>query len=250
MKRIYLLMILFVAFAGKAWAQPTDLEVLTSLKSVDSISWSTKGHYGKIIVYGFTNHGPKTLMPATDTLLLAKGYYKGGQNRYKFIVPAAGFKPMDTLYPVGANNQIKPDTVIFTSAPSSNPYNWCDTINYYTGALNIQTDSKPSNNSKCSSVTFKQKDNLSINEVNGNKDFMVYPNPAFRSISFSHNYDGSDVKTFVKDMTGKTVHYSTIKELYGQKEVHIDISSFAAGMYVLEVYANGEKMTAKFTVAK
>lgn len=250
MKRIYLLMILFVALIGRANAQ-TDLEVLTSLRNIDTMNWSTKGHYGKIIVYGFTNHGPATLQQSMDSLILAKGYFRGGQNRYKFILPAAGFKPKDTLYPTNSQGNIRPDTVIFTSAPTSNPFQWCDTIVHVKGFPNVaQTDTKPSNNTKCVSMRFIKLNNVSINEVNGNKNFAVFPNPALSSISFNHVYDGSDVVTLVKDMTGKTVHSSTIKGLYGEKEMHIDVSAYAAGMYILEVYANDEKMTAKFTVAK
>ena len=89
-----------------------------------------------------------------------------------------------------------------------------------------------------------------VNDVTSNNGtFAVYPNPAFSSITFKHKYDGSDVVTYVKDMTGKTVHSSTIKGQYGEKEINIEVGSYAAGMYILEVYANGEKMSAKFTIA-
>lgn len=248
MKRIYLLMILFVAFAGKASAQ-VDLEVLTTLRNIDTMYYNTAGTYGKIITYGFTNHGPSALSAATDTLILAKAYYRGGNNRYRFIVPANGFNAKDTLYPVTSQGAIRRDTVLFTSAPSTNPMNWCDTISYFQGAGVIQPDSKPSNNVKCVSMRFIEV--VSVNEVDGaNTNFAVYPNPAFSSITFKHTFDGSDVVTYVKDMTGKTVHNSTIKGLYGEKEMNIEVSSFAIGMYILEVHSNGEKMSAKFTVTR
>src|SRR5690606_35570907 len=110
MKRIYLLMILFVAFAGKASAQATDLELLTTIRTTDTMYWSTQGHYGKIIQYAFVNHGPVALT-AADTLILRKGYLKGGVNTYAFRLPAStGFPIGDTLYPTSG-----PDTVRFTS---------------------------------------------------------------------------------------------------------------------------------------
>lgn len=247
MKRIYLLMILFIAFMGKVSAQ-VDLEVLTTLRLVDTMYYNTAGTYGKIITYGFTNHGPSSLSATTDTLILAKGYYRGGVNRYKFIVPPTGFNAKDTLYPVNSQGNVRRDTVLFTSAPNTNPMNWCDTISYYKGAGMIQADSKPSNNVKCVSMRFILV--TGVNDVTSNNGtFAVYPNPAFSSITFKHKYDGSDVVTYVKDMTGKTVHSSTIKGQYGEKEMNIEVGSYAAGMYILEVYANGEKMSAKFTIA-
>ena len=252
MKRIYLLMILFVAFAGKASAQ-TDLEVLTSLRNIDTMYYNTAGTYGKVITYRFTNHGPQTLTAASDTVMLAKAYYRGGINRYKFVMPPGDFKPQDTLTPVvnvGGNPVIRRDTVLFTSAPSTNPMNWCDTVMHIKGFPNtVQTDTKPSNNVKCVSMRFIEV--VSVNEVDGaNTNFAVYPNPAFSSITFKHTFDGSDVVTYVKDMTGKTVHNSTIKGLHGEKEINIEVSSYAIGMYILEVHSNGEKMSAKFTVTR
>src|SRR5690606_17741408 len=104
---------------------------------------------------------------------------------------------------------------------------------------------------KCGNMRFIQRNNVSVNEVaENNSGFNVYPNPAVGAVAFQYNYTGSDVNVVVKDLTGKIVHNATLKGLNGTQEMHIDVSSFAPGMYILELYGKDEKLTSKFTVSK
>lgn len=246
MKRIYLLMILFVAFMGNAMAQATDLELLTTIRTTDTMYWSTKGHYYRLLAYGFVNHGPVALTQS-DTLVLRKGYSKGGINTYNYSLPAAGMKIGDTLYPTSGL-----DTVRFTAGPTTNPYKWCDSLwRKGTGGVIADANITAKPNFKCGNVRFIQMNNVSVNDVDVNaKGFAVYPNPAFNSIAFNYKYDGTDVNLTVRDMTGKIVHAATLKDLNGEQEMNVDVSYFPAGMYILEVVGNNEKLTSKFTVTK
>lgn len=245
MKRIYLLMILLVALVGKATAQNTDLELITSVRSIDTMYWSTKGHYYKLVGYAFVNKGPVALTQANDTLILQKGYYRGGRNTYAFILPTAGFPVGDTLYP----NPVF-DTIAFTSAPTTNPYQWCDTLNRYRNG-SILTDAAPTNNRKCGAMRFIQRNNVSVNDVEENtNNFAVYPNPVFNALTFKYNFTGKDVNVSVRDLSGKLVHTSVLKNVNGEKEFSIDVEAYSAGMYILELYSEEQKLTSKFTIAK
>ncbi len=246
MKRIYLFVIaLMLTFsATQSYAQSTDMQLITyGWKNGDTVKWNTSGSIGMIIQWGFKNIGPTALVQATDTLLMKRAYTVGGNNTVKLTLPTAGVPVGDTVY--------FRDTVFFTSGPTTNPYNWCDSIWVKRGA-NVMSDPSIANNRNCFSLHFKQMSVGVANVATAENALVVYPNPAANTVSVKYNFvQAANANVVVKDMTGKTVLSNSLgKGLVGSQEFKLDVSSLASGLYVMELYANDEKHVTKFSVQK
>lgn len=244
MKRIYFLLIALMAFAGQSSAQ-TDMQLITyGWKNGDTVKWNTSGSYGMIIQWGFKNIGTTALVRATDTILMKRAYTVGGNNTVKLTLPTAGVAVGDTVY--------FRDTVFFTSGPTTNPYNWCDSIWVKRGTT-VMTDPNITNNKNCFSLYFKQMPATGVNNVaTANDDFVVYPNPAANVVSVKYNFvQAANANVVVKDMTGKTVLSNTLGNgLVGSQEFKLDVSSLASGLYLMELYTNEDKHVTKFSIQK
>lgn len=244
MKRIYLLMILFVAIAAQSYGQ-TDLRLIhLNLKTGDTIRYTSKGERGRIVAWGFANDGPNALSQATDTILLKRAYTKGGGNVVRLSLPTGGLPVGDTVYYT--------DTVYFSTAAATQPWDWCDSIWARSSMVTI-SDPQLSNNEDCPKVYFKEYENAAIGDVDGdNNGIAIYPNPATSTVNVRYNFvNKADGRLLIKDLTGRTVHNQQLgANLSGEQVFNVDISSLASGMYIMELYANDDKMVSKFNVAK
>lgn len=241
MKRIYLLIAL-VALLGvnnQTQAQNLDLEIYHRTIS-DTMRFG--GPTGHIIRWGFINKGPMALNAATDTLLLRTAYTSGGSNRRRLSLPTAGIPAGDTVY--------FSDTVFFSSAPGSNPFNWCDTVRAYrNGSLMAETDT--TNNVICKTIPFKSQ--VSVENVVADNSFNLFPNPATSklTINFSLLNSVNDAKISIRNLVGQTVLEQPLSDnSKGKKQVDLNISKLNAGIYVAELEVNGQKTVAKFSVVK
>lgn len=243
MKRIYLLIALVFAIGAtnNAKAQNIDLE-LYHVVIGDTMYYN--GSLQNIIRWGFINNGPTALVAATDTIILRRAYTTNGANGVRLSLPSTGLPVGDTVYFA--------DTVGFSNAPSSNPYNWCDTAAAFRSG-SAMTDTQPMNNFKCNSVTFIDQNPVSIANVVAENSMAVYPNPASNNITVSYNLSSSvtDAKLVIRNLVGQTVYQETVAEnSVGTQSINVDVSSFSAGMYVAELNINGSKVVTKFSVAK
>ncbi|OSZ79400.1 hypothetical protein CAP35_14420 [Chitinophagaceae bacterium IBVUCB1] len=244
MKRIYFLLIVLIAFAGKTSAQ-TDMQLITfNWKNGDTVRWNTSGSYGMIIQWGFRNIGPTALVQSTDTILLRRAYTTGGNNVVRLTLPTAGVPVGDTVY--------FRDTAFFTSGPTPNPYNWCDSMWVKRGST-VFSDPSVANNKNCFTLNFKQMPPASVGNVANNKNGLsIYPNPASNYASVKYKFtSASDARAVVKDMTGKTVMTNEFgKNLFGEQEFKLDVSGLANGLYIMEMFVNDDKQVIKFNVQK
>lgn len=244
MKRIYFLFIALLAFAETTSAQ-TDMQLITfGWKNGDTVRWNTSGTYGMIIQWGFRNVGSTALVQSTDTIMLRRAYTTGGNNVVRLTLPTAGVPVGDTVY--------FRDTAFFTSGPTPNPYNWCDSMWVKRGA-SVFPDPTISNNKVCYTLYFKQMPPASVgNVINGQNSLSVYPNPASNFVTVKYKFTSSSTATaIVKDLTGKTVMTNELgKNLFGEQEFKLDISSLANGLYIMEMFVNNDKQVIKFNVQK
>lgn len=242
MKRIYLL-IAFFALMGTintAEAQTTDLRLKHAIIS-DTMLYN--GPTAHIIRWRFINNGPTALVQATDTLVLARAYTSGGSNRIRLTLPPNGI-------PVG-DSATWADTVSWTSAPGTNPYNWCDTVSVFRSGV-AMTDSDPSNNRICKTIPFKQ-DPASVENVVAENSMKLYPNPATSNLTISYNLRNNADETSIKiiSLVGQTVYQQEVTDnTSGSKQVNINISNLNAGVYIAELNVNGSKAVSKFSIMK
>lgn len=83
---------------------------------------------------------------------------------------------------------------------------------------------------------------ISQNQLN------IYPNPTTAILNLQPKFtEAGTMQLLVLDATGKTVFRSEIKLNAGNEKQQIDISSFAAGNYLLNVNYTNNKTTSKNT---
>lgn len=247
MKRIYLLMILFVALgaANTVQAQSVDLRVRHAIISDTMFYGGTTAH---IVQWNFINNGPDALL-ATDTIVLERAYFTNGNNRLRLNLSSIGG------IAVGDSASYR-DTIQWTSAPAQNPFNWCDTVAAYRGSTsnmaNIIPDPSPSNNVVCKTIPFVMQSSSVANIVAENS-MAVYPNPATNNITISYNLNASanNGAIILRNLVGQVVHQEAIADnAKGNRQVTVDVSGLAVGIYTAELNVDGAKAVTKFSVAK
>ena len=89
--------------------------------------------------------------------------------------------------------------------------------------------------------------NIILIRVNKNDDILsVYPNPTASelNISLTGKVDGKNVELFLIDATGKLVINKRFKK--ENKNLKLNVSTLAKGVYILTIVEDGEKNTIKF----
>lgn len=244
MKKIFTLFAVALSLGFTASAQ-SDLQMITSLKAVDTVRFKLDGSVGKIILYSFINHGPNALI-STDTIVWRGPVF----GQVSLSLPPAGVPANDTVYYL--------DTLFLNAmppAPVTNPFNWCDSIwAKHTGGA-IIADPNVANNKTCKSVRFIQLNSgVGVGNVAGElkQELSVYPNPATGSINFSFAF-GNNVaaSVAVRDLLGKTVMQKDLgKGISGKQSYSLDISNLQNGIYFLELSHNGSKAISRVVVQK
>lgn len=256
MKRIYLLMFLFVAFAGNAFAQKTlnlELQHLWSetggsgtyaeFKTTDTLMINGEKAYW----YGWRiiNYGPDTSI-STDSLKLRSTWgttYRGqlssfglGLNDSAFITPAdqSGNAVSTTL---------SPGSGISMSGYQS--VDWCDSVWVTDANGNAYNDDTLANNLACTQITVLYW-LLSVDgELKTDKEaFMLYPNPATQKLNIKYNFGTNNAAAVrVIDVTGKTVHNQDLGTLSGVQDVQLNLQRIPAGVYVVQLVTNDRTLT-------
>ncbi|MCB0698115.1 MAG: T9SS type A sorting domain-containing protein [Chitinophagaceae bacterium] len=255
MKRIYLLMILFVAFAANSFAQRTS-DIKVTLASPTSSTILTAG--GSFNVDAIvTNLGPDSIKYTGDSILWYMAIQNslvnlsiGGQSGTTWLRYHKPLKTGDTLH------------ITFTGLTPSN----------YTGAADSQrtfcffafprgpqgdtiadpnmTPISTSNNRAC--ATFLWKKTVGIEDIQGvgANSVKVFPNPAsyYTQVAFENNSPAT-VKLVVLDVTGRTVlnvDKGTMNA--GQHNFRVDTDKLRSGIYVYQLYVGSDLTTGKLTI--
>lgn len=241
MKRIYLLFILLLAIGSKTFAQ--DLQLTNNLTNPDTFLYNAGGaKTAYIIQWKFKNVGTAIPNDTSYKLVLHSPLY----GKLTLKLPPAG-----SGWPGGLpkdSSVYYMDTVGFTGAPSTNPFNWCDTVET-TKAGVAQADANPTDNRTCKSVLFKQ-DPLTVGTVNGTEGVVsVYPNPASEKLNIKYNFTASSKATItVTDMTGKVVIRKDMGTVLGEKEFSVDVNNLVSGLYMVELSVNDKRFINKVTI--
>lgn len=240
MKRLFTLLAVLLSLGYGASAQvTTDLAVINTFKSVDTVKWDPKGTHGRIIYYAFINYGPTALV-STDSFFWKNPIL----GNVRLTLPSAGFPANDTLYFT--------DTLFQNTAVSPNPFTWCDSIWAKRGS-SLVSDPNLTNNSNCKSVRFIQTSPVGVENVAAQAGALaVYPNPASSSISFTYDFGGNGTANVsMVDLLGKAVLQKDLGKMTSGKHTYsVDISSLQSGVYFLELVENGTKAVSRIVIQK
>jgi hypothetical protein len=234
MKRIFTLLAVMLSFGTAVNAQNSDLQVLNTLKAVDTVKFSSMGQYGKIYQLGFVNNGPDPLL-SSDTIFLRNPLFP---TQLRLNLGAVGGLPVtDTVYFT--------DTIRVTVQQTPNPFPWCDSIWAKRLGGTLITDPNLANNKRCVSLRFIQVPNVSVGNVAGAEKggLSVFPNPANGTLNFSYAFGNNAAASVVlRDLLGKVVLNQDLgKGLTGKQTYSLDISTLQSGTYFLELSTDGIK---------
>ena len=87
-----------------------------------------------------------------------------------------------------------------------------------------------------------------INENNANFGLNVYPNPAGNEANVSITAENASVAVVLTDVSGKVVYSNNLGTVNGMKNLNINTSNFANGIYMVNVTSNGTVTTQKLVV--
>ena len=257
MKRIYLLMILFVAFVGSAIAQRNvDLTIKHYYSASSTVALMKNGD--KLLINGsnpyyfawnIKNNGPDSTM-LQDTIRI--------KTPWTTFVAFAGVTFTKHLK-MGDSINITPQTNPVTLNPGSGitksgpvMYDWCDSVSIKHQSTNTSTVTDPGvpNNRTCNNVEV----NYWLTGINGEvldntQAFLLYPNPATSKLNITYNF-GNNNKSSVKviDVTGRIVYTQDLGNMSGVQDVQVNMPEMNTGLYILQL-ASGEKtMTQRFHI--
>jgi hypothetical protein len=245
MKRIYLLVVLFVAFAAQSFAQ-SDLQITTT--------WKLRQGGNKLLVsggpgaypgydtfyYAIKNLGPMDLTTA-DTIYI--------NTRYGTIYcPGTVIKKDSTKSFYNAVN-LTPGTGQ-TKSETIPAQQRCDSIWALTGAAKtVVNDPVIANNKTCN--TFVTTYWLtSINDATNVHEMGLFPNPASNSLTLQYNVVAVNSAVVIRNMIGQVVFQKELGRTNGATQQVLDISNLTGGIYVVELNADGKSSIARVVVQK
>ena len=76
----------------------------------------------------------------------------------------------------------------------------------------------------------------------------VYPNPAENEANISVSVENANVAVSLTDLSGKVVYNNNLGTVNGTKNVTINTSNFANGIYMVAVNSNGNISTKKLVI--
>lgn len=253
MKRIYLLMLLFVAAATQTFAQRSvNLQITHEVTNGRNFLAAPSGAPTRDSVFvTIKNLGPDAMLP-TDTLIILPPFntYYTWYRAAKTSPVHPGGLPKDSSIRVYYQFNLGPGTL---KSGVNNSFQWCDSIFLIDQSRNVVPDPEKTNtNEACNTVTLTVwatdvKDVASIEQ-----SLTVYPNPAVNSFSFGFDFGaGANGAVAVRDIQGRIVYRKGLGEkLSGYNEFSVDASSFSNGIYFVELTANDVKKVTRITVQK
>jgi hypothetical protein len=90
--------------------------------------------------------------------------------------------------------------------------------------------------------------NASMAENELAASFQVSPNPAAEQVTITLKENSGDATVSVLDLTGKEVFQSPVNSANGSQNITVNTSTFANGMYIVNVSTNGITSSKKFIV--
>jgi hypothetical protein len=113
----------------------------------------------------------------------------------------------------------------------------------------IATDNN--SNTKTENQTFTVSVTQSVNTFNSANEVVIFPNPSADNMNVSVDLiKGGQASLVVYDLAGRTV-YSNVQSMNSGKNLStVDVSSLAAGSYLLNISVNGETVNKAFSVVK
>lgn len=264
MKRIYLLMIAFVAFAGSAFAQASiiDLELghLYS-KTGGSGTYLTFKTTDTVVIDGvnqvylgwtITNHGPSDVK-TSDTMVVV-----GNITKKRFIGKTSQFTPPHNV-PLKKDSSISifpKDPVVlqaedYVTASGAQTVPWCDSIwaiDSVTG--NVIQDNDTSNNKVCTNVTIL----FYLLDVNGtvkkgSDAFILYPNPATQNLNIKFDFGANTPASLrIVDLTGKVVYTQNLGVQNGVKDIPLHLTKIPEGLYMVQLTTDKGTFTDRLTI--
>lgn len=239
MKKIFTLLAVLLSLGFTVNAQvSTDLAIINSFKTTDTVRWDPKGTHGRIIYYAFINFGPTALV-STDSFFWKNPIL----GKVRLTLPATGFPANDTLYFT--------DTLFQNTTPPANPYTWCDSI-WAKRGTSIIVDPVMSNNYTCKSVRFIQTSPVDVETLTAEEaGLSIYPNPAANTVSFTYDFDGDGkAGVLLTDLLGKAVLRKELQAASGKQTYSLDVSSLQSGVYFLELSSDGARVVSRVVIQK
>lgn len=255
MKRIYLLMILFVAFAGNAIAHRTSDIKVTLAKPTSSTILTAGGSFDIDAI--IQNLGPDSIRSATDSIQWFATIQNGLIN---FTIGSQS----GTIW-LRYNTRMNTNDTFHVRFNGLTPTNYTGvadsqrTLCFYAVPMGPNSDTirdpnlnpiASSNNRACATFTWKKT--VGVNDVQGGgtNNVKIFPNPAKgeANISFENN-SPADVTLAILDLTGRKVA-SVNKGIMGTGNHTLQFSTahLAPGIYVYELTVGNDMTAARFTV--
>lgn len=263
MKRIYLLMIAFVAIAGSAFAQNSDL-VLTSRYSKTGASgtFATFKTSDTVLIDGVSqiylswsilNNGPDPIK-TTDSMII-----RGNITRTRFVGRLADFaapnnKPLEKDSTIGIVPQnpviLQAENYVTASGTETN-VPWCDSIWAVTSAGAVIPDPDTTNNKPCTNVTilFYYLDVNGV-EKKSTEVFLLYPNPATNNLNMKFDFGATNTPADLRiiDLTGKVVYTQDLGMQNGVKDIPLQLTKIPQGLYMVQLTTNAGTFTDRLTI--
>lgn len=255
MKRIYLLMILFVAAAANAFAQRSvDLEVTMAQPTTSTVV--NPGNAGFNIDVIIKNLGPDSLKSTTDSTMWYAtissspiSWTFSGNTGTVWLRYNRGLKMNDTMH-------MTFNGIAFSQYSSEKDSN--RTLCWYAFPIGKKPsdtikDPNTANNSKCVSFMFrKTKFPQAVANVTANDVCVIYPNPAQNAANFSFNVASPSAVTLViTDMTGRVVVNKEMGVMTtGSHSIPVDTKNLPNGTYTSQLYVGKEMMTGKLNIQR
>jgi len=142
---------------------------------------------------------------------------------------------------------ITPNASGSTYSGTWTPTTWYTSKQYTLKVIAVDNNSNSSN----STVNFTVTSGNSVNEVVSVNNVTVFPNPSTDNMNVSVELaKGGQATIVVRDLAGRTI-YSAVQSMNSGNNVSsVDVSSLAAGSYLLNVTVNGENINKTFSVIK
>lgn len=98
-------------------------------------------------------------------------------------------------------------------------------------------------------VRLNDKNDLGLEDMNNSFGLSVYPNPASDLVNISFDLSTSaDVTIMISDISGKEIETVSLNNVAGIKNVDINVADYKAGVYLVNMISNGERVVKKLTV--
>lgn len=275
MKRIYLLMIVFVALASSTFAQrkidisfttriSKEAGLLSIMKAGDSIYVNNdadhpfKPDYAWSYQFYLTNLTTDTLV-ADDTVKLRTGFgYRVNGN----LATVQGIGKKDTVYlPVPVSSAPSPrqsysvgDFTPPFSASGVQDYNWCDSIHVVDKNSKVVTDDDMNNDKQCKTIKLVTWYTSVGNVETAPNEMVLFPNPASNSVDIMYTFakTAKNVKVVVTNLAGQVVASNNYEGNFsGTQTFSIDVSKLSYGVHFVNMTAdNGVTFTERLNVVK